>query len=520
MATDNKNLQYTLSLKDLFTGKMAKAVDQTKRMDSTVSGLGSKIKNLAIGFGVAGLAKSVVDSTAKLESLNNVINYTSINAADAAKNHEFLNKIISDMKLPMVETTEGFSKLSGAMLGTKLQGEETRKIFEGVATAATAFHLTADDTNGVFLALSQMMSKGKVSAEELRGQLGERMPGAFRLAAEAMGVTQAQLGDMMKDGQVISEEFLPKFAAKLKETFSGALPAATKSLQANLTEMNNKWVELKTTLGESLLPVIHGLLSGLTKLLELTKRFLPLIKMAVTLWGAYYIKLKLASIQSFNFALAQRAMAMGMSKSAIATGFLSRGIRGIGAAIKAVPIIGWIAAIVEGIMYLWDTFEGFRGAVYEIIDVFKNMGNVISGIFTGVGNQIKGFFTGNEQLSKLGRLQVAHAQVSAALSSVNAKEKGIAAFRTEKGLGGNASAAGEGGLGSGSGGAGGGASGLGSGTEVSSARPQSLIINIHDGLVKQMNIYSTSLKESASKVREEVAKALLEVANDANLAAR
>ena len=64
---DNKNLQYTLSLKDLFTGKMAKAVDQTKRMDNTVAGLGSKLKNLAIGFGVAGLAKSVLDTGASFE---------------------------------------------------------------------------------------------------------------------------------------------------------------------------------------------------------------------------------------------------------------------------------------------------------------------------------------------------------------------------------------------------------------------------------------------------------------------
>lgn len=517
---DNKNLQYTLSLKDLFTGKMAKAVDQTKRMDNTVAGLGSKLKNLAIGFGVAGLAKGIVDSTAKMESLNNVINYTSINAADAAKNHEFLNKIISDMKLPVVETTEGFSKLSGAMLGTKLQGEETRKIFEGVATAATAFHLTAEDTNGVFLALSQMMSKGKVSAEELRGQLGERMPGAFRLAAEAMGVTQAQLGEMMKDGQVISEEFLPKFAAKLKDTFGGALPAATKSLQANLTEMNNKWVELKTTLGESLMPVIKGLLTFLTKLLSIIKQFLPLIKMAVTLWGAYYIKLKLASLQSFNFALAQRAMAMGMSKSAVAAGFLSRGIRTIGHAIKAVPIIGWIALIIEGIMYLWDTFEGFRTSVYRAFETFINMGKFLAGLFTGLGNIIKGTLNGMPETVRLGQQQIKAGALSTHLATEAGVKKRVSAYNAENGLGGNASASEVGGSGGSVSGGAGGSGSLGTGTDVSSARPQSLIINISDGLVKQMNIYTTNLKEGSAKIREEVAKALLEVANDANLAAR
>ena len=43
------------------------------------------------------------------------------------------------------------------------------------------------------LALAQMASKGTVQAEELRGQLGERLPGAFKIAAAAMGVTQAEL---------------------------------------------------------------------------------------------------------------------------------------------------------------------------------------------------------------------------------------------------------------------------------------------------------------------------------------
>ena len=59
-----------------------------------------------------------------------------------------------------------------------------------------------------------------------------------------------------------------------------------------------------------------------------------------------------------------------------------------------------------------------------------------------------------------------------------------------------------------------------SSTDVSSARPQSLVININDGLVKQMNIYASTIKESASQIRQEVTKALLETANDANLAAR
>ena len=47
-----------------------------------------------------------------------------------------------------------------------------------------------------------MISKGKVQAEELRGQLGERLPSAFQLAAKAMGMTTAQLDKFMADGKL------------------------------------------------------------------------------------------------------------------------------------------------------------------------------------------------------------------------------------------------------------------------------------------------------------------------------
>ena len=58
-------------------------------------------------------------------------------------------------------------------------------------------HLSAYESEGAFKALEQMLSKGKVSAEELRGQLGERIPGAFQIAARAMGMTTSELDKFM-----------------------------------------------------------------------------------------------------------------------------------------------------------------------------------------------------------------------------------------------------------------------------------------------------------------------------------
>lgn len=107
----------------------------------------------------------------------------------------------------MESSYKGFQTLSGSLKGTALEGQATRDIFDAVGIAATVMNLSAEQSEGAFLALSQMASKGKVQAEELRGQLGERIPGALNIAARAMGVTQAQLNDMLDKGKSMPQTF-------------------------------------------------------------------------------------------------------------------------------------------------------------------------------------------------------------------------------------------------------------------------------------------------------------------------
>ena len=92
--------------------------------------------------------------------------------------------------------------------------------------------LSAEQSSGAFMALQQMLSKGTVQAEELRGQLGERIPGAFEYAAQAMGVTTRELGKMLEQGQVVAEDFVPKFADVLRNQFAKDVPAAAASARA------------------------------------------------------------------------------------------------------------------------------------------------------------------------------------------------------------------------------------------------------------------------------------------------
>lgn len=112
-----------------------------------------------------------------------------------------------------------YASLEAASKGTILEGERTRDIFEAVTMAGAKLGLSTDDVRGALLALQQMISKGSVQSEELRQQLGERIPGAMQIYASALGVTTQKLSQMLKQGEV-GISTLTKFADALRKRYN------------------------------------------------------------------------------------------------------------------------------------------------------------------------------------------------------------------------------------------------------------------------------------------------------------
>lgn len=177
-------------------------------------------------------------------------------AAAAAKEYDFVRSSAQKLGLDLAESAAQYGKLAAAARGTSLEGETARQVFIGVAQGATALKLSADETGGALNAVQQMISKGKVQAEELRGQLGERLPGAFQIAARAMGVTTQALDKMLEGGEVYTNDFLPKFAKELQKTFGEQAGKSANSLQAELNRLKNAVFETGVAIGDG------GLSSG------------------------------------------------------------------------------------------------------------------------------------------------------------------------------------------------------------------------------------------------------------------
>ncbi len=265
----NRGLNYFLNLNDGNFGRgMDMAYNKTNALDNAVNKV---VGSLAVMFTVdkfKDLAERTTEVYSKTQAYDNVLKFASKNAEDYGLNQQFIKQTITDMKLPLMETTDGFSKLLGAMKGTSLEGDAARKIFKGTSEAITVMHLDAATANSVYYALQNIMSKGKLQAQELTLQLGNALPGAQKLAAESMGMTTAELMKQMEQGNIAADVFLPKFAAKLHEVYGPGMQNAVHSLTGKMNEANNAILMQESALGEKLSPIWVGYLQLQGKGLE------------------------------------------------------------------------------------------------------------------------------------------------------------------------------------------------------------------------------------------------------------
>lgn len=234
---------------DSFRRAASETVDRTRRIEGEFNRLGGAVtattgafaglKGILGTIGFALLARSVLDATMKLQRINSTLVVATGSLKGAKEAMAFVNEEAERLGLNATESALEFGKLAAAAKGTALEGQAARDIFVAISEASTAMGLSAEETSGALNALQQMISKGRVSAEELRGQLGERLPGAFQLAAQAMGVTTQELTKMMERGEVTAEELLPKLARELHETFGGQAATAADGLRSNINRLGN-----------------------------------------------------------------------------------------------------------------------------------------------------------------------------------------------------------------------------------------------------------------------------------------
>lgn len=163
---------------------------------------------------------------------------------------EYMVGLSNKLGINIADLSTSYTKFAVAANAVGLGMQETKYIFENIAKAGRVFGLSADDMNGVFRALEQMLSKGQVYAEELRQQLGERLPGAVAMFAKGMGMTIQELTKAMEKGEIKADAVI-NFARAQGEAVQAQLDAANKSVGAAEERLKTAMFLFKLAIADS-----------------------------------------------------------------------------------------------------------------------------------------------------------------------------------------------------------------------------------------------------------------------------
>lgn len=195
---------------------------------------------------------TVIETMRSIEQAQNRLGVTfGQNQAVVGAEMAWLEDQASRLKMSFSDLAAEYGKFAFSAKGAGLSLEDIHTVFLGVAEGARVMGLSMEESRGILKALDQIMSKGKVQAEELRGQLGDRLSGSFRLFADAIGVSTAELDKMLEAGEVVANRSqMVKFGQKLRETFGPQLASALESTTSEISDFDANLKNAARQVGE------------------------------------------------------------------------------------------------------------------------------------------------------------------------------------------------------------------------------------------------------------------------------
>ncbi|EGE5888119.1 tape measure protein [Escherichia coli] len=218
-------------------------------------------------MGALNAYKAIMNAGLKRDSAQRAAKFVLGDKASEAET--FIRGLADKTGLNISEGLSSYAKFAAGAQGSMSQ-DETQQLFGNATAMSRLMGLSNDELNGILKAFEQMASKGKIQAEELRGQLGDRMAGAFKLFAEALGMTATELDKAMKDGKILSSDTLPKVAKQMGLMIdkAGGWAEVAKSTQTALGKLANNWDDTMVKIFSGSQDELNGFLSSLSHLLS------------------------------------------------------------------------------------------------------------------------------------------------------------------------------------------------------------------------------------------------------------
>jgi tape measure domain-containing protein len=247
LSADIRGLKNQLNTAQSDLKSFAAANKQTSdNIQNSFDNAKSSIKSLVLGYvGLQAATQAVgraFNESLRLDAVNSALTAVLGSTELAEAKLQEISETADYLGLNFLDLATSYKSFAAAALSSNQTLGDTDKIFNSVTRAAATLKLSSEDVKGALNALGQMFSKGSVNAEELKQQLGERLPGAVALMAAGLGIGTAELNKMLEQGQITTAAVV-KLAEQLDIAYGDKIVGKVDSLQASVQRLSNTFTE-------------------------------------------------------------------------------------------------------------------------------------------------------------------------------------------------------------------------------------------------------------------------------------
>lgn len=315
----NKDINSSIRNVDRLNKKIQLQEMAVTNLRSSAIGLAKSYASIYAGLDAI---KYIITTTKRLETANVALVNSSGSVVQAAKDYEFVKQMTQELGLETISTAENFGKFAAAAKFGGIQGDEARKVFTNLSKAVAGAALDQERADLVFLGFQQTLSKGVLSMQEVRQQIGESLPQAMQALELATGKSGKELFSFIESGEAVSGDVIPRWAEELAKlsSESGALAVATGTLNAKWNRFKNQLTEVMVVFGQlGSSSLLGGILSISGEVLWIIEKMLKVLRNVLVIVGLLDSEFKGTedSVDGLNQSLDKTYRKLSLIKSVI-----------------------------------------------------------------------------------------------------------------------------------------------------------------------------------------------------------
>lgn len=270
-----------------------KLTTQIKQLDDRLSQTTPKVKSFFSVLGkiavaqaafsaVTGAIRSAANAlgaftarTKEIEAFNLAIKNVGFSQAETNRIFQQAETTANRLGAPLQQVEQSYKRMIPALKAVGTSAGDSDKFIAAISARSQTLGLNTEQSGRLLEAFAQVLSKGKLQAEELNQQISE-LDGAFRTQfADALGVTSAALNELISDSKITADVFV-KTVNKMQNGVD-ELAKRVKNGTATIQQLQNAASNVETKnledIAKSIEPAIKAFLKIRLAVADFIKEF-------------------------------------------------------------------------------------------------------------------------------------------------------------------------------------------------------------------------------------------------------